>query len=80
MTATAAQTGVTETPLEKAARIAQMTPMGTGGSQFDDSLIRRQLELQEKANKMNSILKFHGPWIYIILNVLPNNNIQRRKK
>ena len=57
MTATAAQTGVTETPLEKAARIAQMTPMGTGGPQFDDSLIRRQLELQEKANKMNSILK-----------------------
>jgi hypothetical protein len=57
MTATSAQTGITETPLEKAARIAQMTPMGTGGAQFDDSLIRRQLELQEKANKMNSILK-----------------------
>ena len=57
MTATAAQTGVTETPLEKAARIAQMTPMQTGGPAFDESLIRRQLEMQEKANKMNTILK-----------------------
>jgi len=57
MTATAAQTGVTETPLEKAARIAQMTPMGTGGPAFDEGLIRRQLDLQEKANKMNTILR-----------------------
>ena len=57
MTATAAQTGVTETPLEKAARIAQMTPMQTGGPAFDEGLIRRQLDIQEKSNKMNSILR-----------------------
>jgi len=57
MTATAAQTGVNETPLEKAARIAQMTPIGTGGPAFDEGLIRQQLAMQEKANKMNTILK-----------------------
>ena len=57
MTATAAQTGVTETPLEKAARIAQMTPMQTSGPTFDEGLIRRQLDMQEKASKMNTILR-----------------------
>ena len=57
MTATAAQTGVKETPLEKAARIAQMTPIGSGGSGINEGLIRQQLEMQEKASKMNTILR-----------------------
>ena len=57
---TGAQTEMMETPIEKAARIAAMT--GGTGSQtgqvgFDDSLIRRSLDLQERAQKINSITK-----------------------
>ena len=57
---TGEQTEMMETPIEKAARIAAMT--GGTGSQvgqmgFDDSLIRRQQDLQERAQKINTITK-----------------------
>jgi len=56
---TGEQTEMMETPIEKAARIAAMTG-GTGQTDqmgFDDSLIRRSLDLQERAQKINSITK-----------------------
>ena len=56
---TGEQTEMMETPIEKAARIAAMTG-GTGQTGqvgFDDSLIRRSLDLQERAQKINTITK-----------------------
>jgi hypothetical protein len=56
---TGEQTEMMETPIEKAARIAAMTggTGQTGQMGFDDSLIRRQQDLQERAQKINTITK-----------------------
>ena len=48
-----------ETPLDKVARITAMTPMGTQQTSpgFDQSQINRALDLQEKQQKMGSLLQ-----------------------
>ena len=59
MSSTGQQTAPGETPFDKVARITAMTPMGTQqtGQGFDQSLINRALDLQEKEQKMGSILQ-----------------------
>ena len=51
------QTTPGETPFDKVARITAMTPMGTGTSGIDQSQIDRALALQEKQQRMGSLMQ-----------------------
>ena len=57
ISSTGQQTTPGETPFDKVARITAMTPMGTGTSGIDQSQIDRALALQEKQQRMGSLMQ-----------------------
>jgi len=57
ISSTGQQTTPGETPFDKVARITAMTPMGTGTSGVDQSQIDRALALQEKQQRMGSLMQ-----------------------
>ena len=57
ISSTGQQTTPGETPFDKVARITAMTPTGTGTSGIDQNQIDRALALQEKQQRMGSLMQ-----------------------
>ena len=57
ISSTGQQTTPGETPFDKVSRITAMTPIGTGTSGVDQSQIDRALALQEKQQRMGSLMQ-----------------------